>query len=70
MIAPRMFAVSSALTRPLGQGIAVRAGVNFAAAETAQDAEDTVRQLLTGRPDGWVVSSMSTAQVPKPEEMP
>jgi hypothetical protein len=69
MIAHRMFAVSSALTRPLGQGIAVRAGVNFAAAETAQDAEDKVRQLLTGRPDGWVVSSMSTAQVPKPEEV-
>jgi hypothetical protein len=70
MIAPRMFAVSSALTRPLGQGIAVRAGVNFAAAETAQDAEDAVRRDLTDRPDGWVVSSMSTAQVPKPEEMP
>jgi hypothetical protein len=70
MIAHRMFAVSSALTRPLGQGIAVRAGVNFAAAETAQDAEDKVRQLLTGRPDGWVVSSMATEQLPKPEEMP
>lgn len=69
MIAHRMFAVSTAMSRPLGQGIAVLAGVTFASAETAQDAEDKVRREMTGRPDGWVVSSMSTAQVPKPEEM-
>lgn len=68
MIAPRLFAVASALTRPLGQGISVLAEVTFIAAETARDAEDAVRRNLTDRPDGWVVSAMATAQVPKPED--
>lgn len=68
MIAPRLFAVAAALTRPLGQGIGVRAEVLFAAAETAQDAEDAVRRNLTDRPEGWVVSSMATAQLPQPKD--
>jgi hypothetical protein len=68
MIAPRLFAVASALTRPLGQGISVFSEVTFVAAETAQDAEDTVRRNLPARPDGWVVSAMATAQVPRLED--